>query len=127
MQDKIQLMQRIGEPVAAGLLEYAEGPLAKTYCRGYRRYYETCAIVYEAGAPLFPTGVTDGRYTAKNAMGETVPMTVFPHYAHQVEYRWEDLEEKSPDAARIMREYFRRFHYAGGWNHCVLNYKRLFK
>ena len=107
--DNVRLLKELGEPMAAGLLEYAEGPLAKTYCRGYRRYYETCAIVYEAGAPLFPAGVTERDYTAKNARGETVPMAVFPHYAHQVEYDWGHLEEKSPEAAKIMRDYTARF------------------
>ena len=123
--DNVRLLKELGEPMAAGLLEYAEGPLAKTYCRGYRRYYETCAIVYEAGAPLFPAGVTERDYTAKNARGETVPMAVFPHYAHEVEYYWGHLEEKSPEAAKIMRDYTARFHYAGCWNHSVLNYKRI--
>ena len=58
MKDIVQHMMEIGEPMAAGFLEYPDGPLPLTYCRAYRRYYENCPIVYRAGAPLFPCGNT---------------------------------------------------------------------
>ena len=58
MTDAVQLMLSIREPMAAGFLEYPEGPLPLTYCRAYRRYYENCRLVYRAGAPLFPCGNT---------------------------------------------------------------------
>lgn len=72
MCDIVQHLFDIGEPLAAGLLEYPEGPLELTYCRGYRRYFEHCPIVYQAGAPLFPAGLSP----------VTSTMAVFPSHAH---------------------------------------------
>jgi len=46
MKTNVQYLLDVGEPFAAGLLEYSDGPLPMTYCRAYRRYYETCPIVY---------------------------------------------------------------------------------
>ena len=63
MNDHVQLMYSIGKPMAAGFLEYPDGPLPLTYCRAYRRYYEACPIVYRAGAALYPVGnTTAGSY-----------------------------------------------------------------
>ena len=117
MCDIVQHLFDIGEPLAAGLLEYPEGPLELTYCRGYRRYFEHCPIVYQAGAPLFPAGLSP----------VTSTMAVFPSYAHPFMIRWERLERKSTQAAQQMREYVQRYHYVGEWNHSMLNYKRILK
>lgn len=127
MTDAVQLMLSIREPMAAGFLEYPEGPLPLTYCRAYRRYYENCRLVYRAGAPLFPCGnTTVGAYWDRTDDGIDEPC-VSPQYAHQYNVWWEKLEEKSPSAAEIFRDFTERFHYAGEWNHSMLNYKRILR
>lgn len=127
MITKSEYLLSVGEPVAAGFLEYPEGPLPRTYCRAYRRFYETCPIVYKAGAPLFPAGNTVEPYPYANAAGETQTICVFPQYAHQYSVDWEGLEAKDPKAASIMREFYEQYHYYGGWNHSMLNYKRILR
>ena len=115
MNDTIQHLFDIGEPLAAGLLEYPEGSVELTYCRGYRRYLEHCPIVYREGAPLFPSGHSPVIGT----------MAVYPCHAHPFMVDWNRLEQKSTRAAEIMREYTARFRYVGDWNHSMLNYKRI--
>ena len=84
MKDAVQLMQSIGEPMAAGFLEYPDGPLPLTYCRAYRRYYETCRIIYRAGAPLFPCGLTtEGAYAWQRTDFDSKEPCVVQQYAHQ--------------------------------------------
>lgn len=127
MNESVQLMLTIKEPMAAGFLEYPEGPLPLTYCRAYRRYYENCRLVYRAGAPLFPCGnTTVGAYWDRTDDGIDEPC-VAPQYAHQYNVWWEKLEEKSPRAAEIFRDFTQKFHYVGEWNHSMINYKRILK
>lgn len=124
MNEKAKYLLELGEPFAAGFLEFADGPLPMTYCRAYRRYYETCPIVYREGAPLFPAGITTFAYPVPSRAED--PLTsVFPQYAEQYTVNWRRLECKDAKAAAIMREFFSRFHYAGNWNHSMLNYKRI--
>ncbi len=125
MNETVQYLLNIGEPFAAGLLEFSDGPLPQTFCRAYRRYYETCPIVYRAGAPLFPAGDTTSPYPMPMKNGETSPICVYPHYAHQYDVDWKRLEAKDPYAAALMREHASRYSYAGNWNHSMLNYKRI--
>ncbi len=126
MQDIVSHLLEIGEPMAAGFLEYPDGPLPLTYCRAYRRYYENCAIVYRAGAPLFPCGNTSkGAYPWMRTELDCDEPCVAPQYAHQYAVQWEFLEKKSPRAAECFREFAKKFHYAGDWNHSMLNYKRI--
>ena len=125
MNETVQYLLNVGEPFAAGLLEFPEGPLPVTYCRAYRRYYETCPIVYRAGAPLFPAGHIAEAYNIPMPNGETSRTAVYPHYAHQYMVNWKRLEAKDTRAAEIMREFASRYSYAGNWNHSMLNYKRI--
>lgn len=125
MDSNVKHLSDIGEPFAAGLLEFANGPLPMTYCRAYRRYYEICPIVYREGAPLFPAGCTTSAYYWDTEKKTKQYMSVVPHYAHQYSVNWDRLEKTSPRAANIMREYYSRYHYAGYWNHSMLNYKRI--
>jgi formate C-acetyltransferase len=125
MNENVQYLIQVGEPFAAGLLEYPEGPLPMTYCRAYRRYYETCPIVYRSGAPLFPAGVTTTPYQTFMADGTETRTSIYPHYAHQYWVNWPHLEQKDAHAAAIMRDFATRFRYAGEWNHSMLNYKRI--
>ncbi len=125
MHSDVKLLNDIGEPFAAGLLEYANGPLPMTYCRAYRRYYEACPIVYQEGAPLFPVGCTTSAWHWDAKTKTEQFMCVIPNYALQYSVHWDKLEQKSPRAAEIMREYYARYHYPGGWNHSMLNYKRI--
>ncbi|MBQ9785453.1 MAG: hypothetical protein IJW29_08120 [Clostridia bacterium] len=124
--NRVQLMMDIGEPMAAGFLEYPDGPLPRTYCRAYRRYYENCRLVYRAGAPLFPCGNTSvGAYPWLRTDDGTGEPCVAPAYAHSYEVYWGGLEKKSPEAAEIFRKFTEKFHYSGDWNHSMLNYKRI--
>ena len=130
MNNAVQLLFDIGEPFAAGLLEYANGPLPQTYCRAYRRYYEVCPLVYRSGALLFPAGCTEPAFDWDPDHADRYakqPMSVVPTYARQYDIHWDKLEKKSPRAAEIMREYNARYHYAGNWNHSILNYKRILR
>ena len=119
-QDARHLLE-LGEAFASGLLEFAEGPLPMTFCRGYRRYYEHCPIVYRAGEPLFPAGITTNAYTVTDAAGAEYQTCINPNYALQYSADLDRLEARDPRAAAIMREYFTRFHYAGEWNHSMTN------
>lgn len=123
MNAQAQYLWDIGETFAAGFLEFPEGPLPLPFCRAYRRYYETCPIVYRAGAPLFPAGFTTGSYPCPDG----TRTAVHPHYAHQYTVEWARLEQKDARAAAIVRSFFDRFHYAGNWNHSMLNYKRILR
>ena len=122
MNPNAQFLFEVGEPFAAGLSERPGATPAAAYCRAYRRYYETCPIVYTSGAPLFPAGVTTGEYTDVKT-GEKV--CVFPNYAHQYSINWDDLRKKSPRAAQLMYECTLHYRYEGDWNHSMLNYKRI--
>ena len=130
MNEHVELMMKIGEPMAAGFLEYPDGPLPLTYCRAYRRYYEHCPLVYRAGSPLFPTGNNSSncypwlRDLEDTKDWETFP-SVAPQYANQYAVWWAGLEKKSPRAAEIFREFTKKFYYTGEWNHSMLNYKRI--
>ena len=115
MNETVQLFFDIDEPLAAGLLEYPDGPIELTYCRGYRRYFEHVPIVYESGAPLFPSGFSP----------VTSTMAVYPNHAHPFIVNGELLKQKSMLASKIMYEYTRRFDYACEWHHSMLNYKRI--
>jgi len=126
MKDIVQHMMEIGEPMAAGFLEYPDGPLPLTYCRAYRRYYENCPIVYRAGAPLFPCGNTSKEaYPWLYTDFDPQRPCVAPQYAQQYAVHWENLEKKSPRAAENFREFSKKFYYPGDWNHSMLNYKRI--
>ena len=114
MNEIATLMMQIGEPLAAGFMEYPDGPLPQTYCRAYRRYYENCPIVYRSGAPLFPCGDTNDKGLAVSTC-----------YARQYAVNWAELERKSPIAATEFRKFNAKFHYAGEWNHSMLHYSRI--
>ena len=102
MNPNAKYLLDIGEPFASGLLEFPEGSLPIVYCRGYRRYYETCPIVYKPNAPLFPAGLTIGTYTDTNT-GKTVAVT--PQYASQYSVNWDELRKKGSRASEIMIEF----------------------
>ena len=127
MNEQVKLMLSVGEPMAAGFLEYPDGSLPRTYCRAYRRYYENCRLVYRAGSPLFPTGNTSvGTYPRSRTL-DTLSQNpcVAPHYAHQYAVYGEGLEHKSPEAADVFREFTKKFYYSGEWHHGTLNHKRI--
>ncbi len=117
MNETVQLFFDIDEPLAAGLLEYPDGPIELTYCRGYRRYFENVPIVYQANSPLFPSGLSP----------ETDTMSVVPNHARVFWVDWNRLESKDVGAAKIMYDYSLRFSYAGAWHHSMLNYKRILR
>ena len=126
MNERSEYMMKIGEPLAAGLLEYEDGPISLAYCRAYRRYYESRPLIYSSGAPLFPVGLTtDYPYTLPNSEGGEERVAVIPHYAHQYEVDWKVLREKGERAVAIVQEMQKKFRYVGYWNHSVLNYKRI--
>ena len=128
MNEKAKLFWEIGEPLAAGFFEcYEQRSLPLIYCRGYRRYFETCPIVYSPGIPVYPFGDTTSPYVpAEMPLSDKVEkLCVYPLYALVYEVNWAGLEKKSPEAARLMREFEKDFHYAGGWNHSMLNFKRM--
>ncbi|MBQ9131878.1 MAG: hypothetical protein IJX62_05355, partial [Clostridia bacterium] len=131
MNENSQYLLSVGEPFAAGLLEIPNGSVEEVYCRAYRRYYETCPIVYREGAPLFPCGKTVGSYVpvlpTNGEQKDPVRAFVTPQYALQYLIRWKELEIKSPRAAEIMREFCHHYHYTGNWNHSMLNYKRILR
>ncbi len=98
MNPNAQYLLDIGEPFASGLLEFPEGPLPMVFCRAYRRYYETCPIVYKPGAPVFPAGLTSGMYTDTKT-GKTVSVT--PNYASQYSVNWDELRKKAHGLPRL--------------------------
>ena len=111
MNDPIRLLLSVGEPMAAGFFEYPDGPVERTYCRAYRRYYENCKIIYKEGSPLFPTGNTSlGAYPWNRTL-DTLDdeFCVAPQYAHQAAVYWEGLEKKSPEAADLFRTITKKF------------------
>lgn len=107
-------MMEIGEYLAAGFMEYPDGPLPQTYCRAYRRYYENRPIVYCTGAPLFPCGDTNDNGLAVSSC-----------YARQYAVNWNELEKKSTVAAEEFKKFAAKYHYAGEWNHSMLHYSRI--
>jgi formate C-acetyltransferase len=114
MSEIVRHLMEIGEYLAAGFMEYPDGPLPLTYCRAYRRYYENCPIVYRMGAPLFPCGDTNDKGLA-----------VATCYARQYTVNWNALEKKSPVAAVEFKKFAAKYHYAGEWNHSMLHYSRI--
>lgn len=114
MNADVKLMNDIGEPYAAGFLEFPDGPLPRTYCRAYRRYLETKPLVYKENAPLFPAGDTRDKDRAVKFC-----------FAQQYEVNWDRLREKSPLAAEAFGEFNKKFRYVGGWIHGVLNFRRI--
>lgn len=111
MNTNAEFLSDIGEPFASGLLELSDnGSLPEIYCRAYRRYYETCPIVYKAGSPLFPSGLTTGIYTDTKTGCEVY---VIPSYATQIDIKWDKLREKSPRASEIMTQFTKSYSYAG--------------
>ncbi len=114
MNEIVTLMMDIGEYLAAGFMEYPNGPLPQTYCRAYRRYYENCPLVYRIGAPLFPCGDTNDK-----------DLAVSTCYARQYAVNWKELEKKSPIAAEEFKKFADKYHYAGEWNHSMLHYSRI--
>ncbi len=114
MQPAAQRLFDIGEPFAAGFLEFPDGSAAKKFCRAYRRFFETCPLSYEPGAPLFPTGVVRDPEAA-----------VFPNYFLQYEVDMPRLEKKSTIAAADFKAFMQLHPHSGGWSHGVLDYKRI--
>lgn len=114
MNDTVSHFFEIGEYLAAGFMEYHNGPLPQTYCRAYRRYYENRPLIYRSGAPLFPCGDTNDKGIAVSTC-----------YARQYSVNWNELERKSPQAAEEFKKFAAKYHYAGEWNHSMLNYTRI--
>lgn len=116
MSSASERMLQIGEPFAAGLLELGDVSVARIFCRGYRRFYETCPLRYNDGEPLFPNGVVADSASA-----------VVPMYFLQYGVKWDVLESKSQEACNDMRIFAEKYNTVGGWNHSALNFRRILK
>ena len=96
MNDIAKLFYSIEEPFAAGLFEEPERGYFYRYCLAGARYFEHLRPApYEAGELVYPRG--------KKYWDEATAMV--PHYANSYEVNWELLEQKSTEAAAILREF----------------------
>lgn len=131
MNKTAQLFFDIGEPFAAGFLEEPDASVAKKFCRAYRRFYENAPLgYYEKGELLYPSKIL-----------QREGLAVSPQYSRQYVVHWSALEEKSLEAAKIFRQFdqehgpfldvdgieevSRYVAAIDGWNHSVLNFKRI--
>lgn len=117
MNDIARLFYEIGEPYAAGIFEEPEKGYFYRHALGQARYYEALAPAAYDGEPLYP---------CKRKFFDNAPAMV-PHYAHTYAVDWARLEAKSPEAARILKEFTDISHYSFGWLHGAPNYKRIVK
>lgn len=114
MNETAGLFYSIGEPYAAGLFEEPEKDYFYRHATGAARYFEALPPTRYDGESLYPCG----RKFFEN------DFAVQPHYAHSYCVDWPRLEKKSPEAARILRE-FAEISHGIGWTHAAPNYKRI--
>ena len=117
--------------MAAGFFELPDASIARTFCRGYRRFYELCPLPeYDANKPLYPSG----KLVFPN-------IGVIPQYCRQYDVFFHILEKKNQKAAELFREFDKLhndiFNVSGleevrkynsgldGWNHSALNFKEI--
>lgn len=117
MNETAKLFYSIGEPYAAGIFEEPDKSFFYRHALGQARYYEALAPAAYDGEPLYPCG---------RKFFENTP-AMAPHYAHTYAVDWPRLEAKSPEAARILKEFTDISHYSFGWLHGAPNYKRIVK
>ncbi len=117
MNATAKLFYDLGEPYAAGLFEEPDKGYFYRHALGYARYYEALAPTPYDGESLYPC---DRKFF------ENAP-AMMPQYAHTYSVDWTRLENKSPEAARILKEFTDISHYPYGWNHAAPNYKRIIK
>jgi len=118
MNELAKLFYEIDEPYAAGLFEEPDKDYFYRHALALARYYEHLTpAVYESGEGLWP------RKTKFFACSYAVR----PQFALTYTIDWNRLEQKSSEAARIMREFFDISHSPGGWTHAAPNYKRILR
>jgi len=118
MNELAKLFYEIDEPYAAGLFEEPDKDYFYRHALALARYYEHLTpAVYESGEGLWP------RKTKFFACSYAVR----PQFALTSTIDWNRLEQKSSEAARIMREFFDISHSPGGWTHAAPNYKRILR
>lgn len=118
MNKTAELFYSIGEPYAAGLFEHPEKDFFYRHTVAYARYYENLKpAVYEVGEQLYPS---------KTKFFQS-GYAVSPQFALTYQVDWGRLEEKSREAAGIMREFARISHSPGGWTHGAPNYRRILR
>jgi len=114
MNDFAQLFFDIDEPFAAGFFEIEGGDIARSFCRAYRRYYESCPIFYNDGAPLYPVGNTT-----------PADFAVRPCYCNQFSFNKGRLAQKSERAAELFSAFADEHSFGEGWVHGALDYRRI--
>lgn len=113
-----ELFYSIGEPYAAGLFEEPEKDYFYRHALAHARYYETIEPAkYESGEQLYPS---------KTKFFQT-GCAVSPQFAMTYQINWGALEQKSGEAAAILRDFYAVSHNPGGWTHAAPNYKRIVK
>ena len=130
MNETAKLFSDIGEPLAAGFFEEPDSSVARRFCRGYRRMYEECTLQeYDPASSLYP-------YRTPGKNGAAIEIC----YCRQFDYNAGRLREKSPEAERIIQEFYREYgdffdiegreeacKYSGpeAWNHSALDHDRI--
>ncbi|MEA4824507.1 MAG: pyruvate formate lyase family protein [Clostridiaceae bacterium] len=122
MNETAAFFMKIDEPYAAGFFEAPDRGLFYRYARAHRRYLEALPCTDAAGG-LYPSG------------RQPSFCAVRPSYSYTVSINERTLEEKSPDAARLVAEGIPTLplppaphNVAGaGYTHSIPNYERVAK
>ena len=115
MNAQAALFYAIGEPYVGGLFEEPDKELFYRYSLAQRRYFEALEPSYEAGEQLYP---------GKRRFFD-VPHAVKPQFALTFLVDWEALEQKSAEAAAILRAFQETSNSPYGWVHAAPNYRRV--
>jgi formate C-acetyltransferase len=127
------VLNKMGEPFAAGFCELPEAPLAVRYARAYRRWLETCPLETYDGSSLYPCGKRP-----------TLARLLQPSYSFTWQWRDGVFAEKMARATPVQREalthlrqmfhgqhpavrHIQTPHTVGGrgYTHSIVNYGRV--
>ena len=131
MNDKVKLFYDIGEPFGAGLFEMEGQSVARRYCRAFRRFMEYGPVEFSiTDWPVYPSGYMHNKHVA-----------LMPNYCRQMYTNWGLLEQKSHEAAELIRKFqsegydfvdlpgreiIKKYaENADCWNHSAPNYSRI--
>lgn len=137
MNNKAELLYRLGEPLAAGMFEHENAPLTERYGLGICRYFENVTPPEESGL-LYPGErcciwkLTDAAITFHYSFSIALDEGKLRKKAEKFDLT--SFEKTLLDSVIAELKFFLTCHIAprhivggAGWTHSILNYRRILK
>ncbi|MBU0608381.1 MAG: hypothetical protein KKI08_10885, partial [Armatimonadetes bacterium] len=120
-----QVLDDIGEPMAAAFLAHADDPPLLRFCHALKRYHETCPLPAYNGEALYPCS---GAIYGASALIQF-------HYSASMCFNREALQRRideadRPEVAAALRDFqasIEGYPGVGGYTHSIINYGRILR